>query len=259
MGYTGSASVVPGPTGPTGPTGLQGTGAGSLQFVPVTGSVNGTNNYTIALPSATLGANDVIVTLNGVVQNPITDYSIIASTLQLVGPTEAGMTYTVRPLSGTTGYTGSAGVDASSNFPVLIASTNTTTGAIGAGSFNTVVLNTVTTNTGGGAFNTTNGQWTVPETGIYDIQGKIRFSDGTASNAKFSWGIGIDTSNVDSPAFLWRTSPGALTVGTQVRHGEMNRRVMALTAGQLLRLFVYIDTQTGVTINAAELIAIRIR
>jgi hypothetical protein len=238
-----------------------------------------------------------MLTVEGVVQTPGTDYTVVGTDLLIEG--DAMGSYVVRPLAGMTGYTGSAGDGGGTNNtapappgpqgPIGYTGSQGATGPTGptgtgggtdvasfaafvgtygntaigeggyaheGGAFNTVMISSVSVNIGGGTLS--NNLWTVPQTGTYDVQGKVRFADNSTGGNKYGWGIGMDIANQDSPGFLWRTTPENPSFTATNRMGEQNRRVMPLTAGQQLRLFAYIDG-TNLNVIAAELIAIRIR
>lgn len=118
--------------------------------------------------------------------------------------------------------------------------------------FTTVGVNTVSVDTHGG-FDTATSLYTVPQTGIYDCQGKFRLNDATPSGVGF--GIGLDVANQDSPGFQWN----ATISSNYPRHGGYNSRLMYLTAGQLFRLFVYVDSAQTRGAITAELTMIRVR
>jgi len=94
-----------------------------------------------------------------------------------------------------------------------------------------------------------NYQWVVPETGTYEVNGKLRLADGDYSS--LSYGLGMDTANQDGPTFFWGQ-------GAKNRQGLFNSRIMNLTQGARLRLFAYIDSATPVGISGAEMNAVRI-
>jgi len=102
------------------------------------------------------------------------------------------------------------------------------------------------------AFNTTTFIYTVPETGIYEVNAKMRLVDNVGAN--ISYGLGIDTANVDSAGFVWANSfAGAATN----RQGLFNSRLMSLTAGDQLRAFAFVDS-TAKGVQAAELNVMRV-
>lgn len=114
--------------------------------------------------------------------------------------------------------------------------------------FTTVQFNTVSVDNKN-AWNAANNTWTVPETGTYEVNGKLRLVDGNLSG--LSYGLGIDVVNEDNAGFFWG-------VGAPNRQGLFNSRIIMLTAGQALRLYAYVDNPSGVGVNAAELNAVRI-
>ncbi len=110
-------------------------------------------------------------------------------------------------------------------------------------SFKTVALTNVITDTASG-WNATANTYTVPATGTYLIVSNVRFMDGIAAN--ISYGVGVNTSNVDNTSFTWTTTAG-------LRNGFSNMRVMQLSAGQTLDLFVYADTPNPLALGSASL------
>jgi len=122
--------------------------------------------------------------------------------------------------------------------------------------FTTVGLNSVMLDT---SASFASNMWTVPETGTYELNGKLRLSDNTP--AGISFGIGMGINNVDDAAFYWATTTASTFgfAGNSVgRHMVFNSRIMQLTQGDLLRLYAFIDDTTARTIQAAELNAVRI-
>lgn len=169
------------------------------------------------------------------------------------------------------------GADEVSAWPTLVVSRNNgNDGAFQTGRFDANAANNfVTVALGGPASIDTHSGWngstnvyTVPQTGIYDCQGKIRLDDVTPKG--ISYGVGVDTSNADSPGFAWWIT-GAVDPALQgtgvaynnpagfFRHFAYNSRLMSLTAGQQVRLFTLIDSVSNVGINKAELSLTRVR
>jgi len=114
-------------------------------------------------------------------------------------------------------------------------------------SFQTVMVNSVQIDNFN-TFDTSTGEWVVPETGTYEVNGKLRLEDG--ARGSLSYGIGLDVANVDNSGFFW-------SQGTNNRQGIFNSRIIMLTAGQRLRLYAYVDSP-GVGASTAELNATRI-
>jgi len=94
-----------------------------------------------------------------------------------------------------------------------------------------------------------NFSWVVPETGTYEVNGKIRLADGDYSG--LSYGIGMDIVNQDNAGFFWGQ-------GARHRQGLFNSRIINLASGDRLRLYAYIDNPAGVGVTNAELNAVRI-
>jgi len=94
-----------------------------------------------------------------------------------------------------------------------------------------------------------NFSWVVPETGTYEVNGKIRLADGDYSG--LSYGLGMDIINQDNAGFFWGQ-------GARSRQGLFNSRIINLAAGDRLRLYAYVDNPSGVPVTNAELNAVRI-
>lgn len=116
-------------------------------------------------------------------------------------------------------------------------------------SFTTVTLPTVSSDPGGN-FNTSTNVFTFPVTGLYLAVGRVRYAE--AVTADVSYGVGMHTSNVDGPFFLWGATVNP-NVTTARRNGLMNVRISPFTAGQQLRLFSYFDNPTAQNIDSASL------
>lgn len=106
-----------------------------------------------------------------------------------------------------------------------------------------------------GGFSAGTHAWTVPpgQGGLYHIEMKLRFTDGTPPSLGF--GLGADIVERDSTGFRW-----ANTITS--RQGELNQRDMQLAAGQQVVMFAYwegnADWRSG-PIKSAELSIVRIR
>ncbi len=107
----------------------------------------------------------------------------------------------------------------------------TSTQAVAAGAFTTLLLNNVTS--GPANFDTTTGLYTVPSSGLYLVTAKTRPPDGFTVNQPV--GIGIDTVSADSAVFKWTN------FGSGTRSVIDYTRIARFTAGQQLRLFMYGD------------------
>lgn len=141
-----------------------------------------------------------------------------------------------------------------SAWPVFIGEMGDGTGSVAqtvpGGEFRTVNVSSVVDSHG--AFNATSRLWTVPtgEVGTYEITGKVRIGD--YATPGISCGIGMHTSNTDHPAFFWDNTKNN-------RQGIQNTRLIQLTAGQQIRLFIYIDQGGDFGLSTAALTIQRIR
>lgn len=145
-----------------------------------------------------------------------------------------------------------------SRWPVCIANMNTPDGdgippvqTLPRGAFTRLNLNAVKDTHG--AFSAANHVWVCPEAGIYRVEMKLRFVDGTPWGLGF--GLGADIVERDSPAFRWAATVPA-------RQGEINQRLIELQQGQQLVMFVYWegnDQWTTGPVKAAEMTIDRIR
>lgn len=114
--------------------------------------------------------------------------------------------------------------------------------SIGA-AFTTVALPTEVTDTGGN-YDPATYFYTVPTTGIYEITGTLRVPDSVGANKQM--GVGVHTSNVDGPWFLW------YAVGGATRQTWPYIRRARFTAGEQLRMYAYSDS-AGMSIQAASM------
>lgn len=111
--------------------------------------------------------------------------------------------------------------------------------------FVTLPLSTVNFDTAG-RFNTGSYIYTVPLSGYYNVQGALRLPDGAA--AGLDVGIGVDTSNADSPTFQW-DQPGSGTT----RKTFLYTVTKYFKAGDPVRMFAYADSATSQPILSAAL------
>ena len=136
---------------------------------------------------------------------------------------------------------------AAPNLASLRVDTGTSTGSATTQTFNTyfktVMLSNVVTDSASG-WNAVASTYTAPNTGTYLIISNVRLTDSLP--AGISWGQGVHTSNADNPAFLWATTAGP-------RNGFVNSRVMQLSAGQTVSLFLYADSLTPLALASASL------
>jgi hypothetical protein len=125
----------------------------------------------------------------------------------------------------------------------LRASTSTTV-SINGSAFNTVILDTVNESVNI-TYNTTTGIATVNTAGYYLLQGTARVADNAPL---YSYGLGIDTANVDTSFFLWTNTEQGLA---NDRNGLLNVRVAYLNAGAQIRLYTYIDSGGSHNVGAS--------
>ncbi|MXV20302.1 hypothetical protein [Deinococcus xianganensis] len=104
-----------------------------------------------------------------------------------------------------------------------------------------------------GAFSNSTSIYTVPQSGVYRLEGKVRVLDGSMP-AGYSIGLGIDRYEGDGPSFFWGVSNPS-------RQGVINQRVAYFDAGDPLRLCVYADHPgvPNVGVASAEFTLDRIR
>lgn len=96
--------------------------------------------------------------------------------------------------------------------------------------FTTIVLTTRRTDTPAN-YNTSDGIYTVPVTGMYSIQARLRVKDNTG--AGLNLGMGVHFSTTDGDWFHWNIIPTGLRKSfLYVRKGRFN-------AGDPLRLYAY--------------------
>lgn len=95
-----------------------------------------------------------------------------------------------------------------------------------------------------GAFDNALSVYTVPESGVYRLEGKVRIIDGAVPGGA-SIGLGIDRAESDGPSFFWGVSNPS-------RQGVINQRVSFFDQGDALRLFVYVDHPGSPTVGVAS-------
>ena len=118
-------------------------------------------------------------------------------------------------------------------------------------SFTKVTLATVNTDADAN-WDASNNWYTVPETGLYLILGKIRPNDSTTAGTTV--GIGVHSSTADGPYFKWgKVGPA----GSGVLRATIDyQRIASFNAGDQLRMFSYSDE--GYTVNQAGLQIVKI-
>jgi hypothetical protein len=142
-----------------------------------------------------------------------------------------------------------------SDMPRLVVSRSSGTAFQTIGqTFTTVQINTVMVDNKT-AWSASNFWWVCPETGVYEVNGKLRLADGNYPG--LSYGIGMDIANGDNASFFWGQG---MTTGTAAlgRQGIFNSRIIALNAGDPLRLYAWVDSPGGIGVSGAELNAVRI-
>jgi hypothetical protein len=113
-----------------------------------------------------------------------------------------------------------------------------------AQAFTTIILPTVDDDPGAN-FTTATSTYTVPTDGIYLCNARVRYHDLVPQG--ISYGLGINTSNLDGTFFQWYlTNP-------LYRQGASYLRIANLTTGDQLRLYSYFDYSSGGTIFNAEM------
>lgn len=79
-----------------------------------------------------------------------------------------------------------------------------------------------------------NNWYVVPEDGLYLINASFRPPD-NGSGRQFEFGFGVNFKQDDGPYFLWGYRPNSL------RYTAHYTRIVKLTAGQHIRMFIYQD------------------
>lgn len=103
-----------------------------------------------------------------------------------------------------------------------------------------------------GNFSDANDWYTVPSTGLYLVEGRARVADG--STAGVNVGLNVSVADDDNANDVWNSVP---TTGAARRMVLENVRVARYTAGQQIRLAVYLDGGT-VTMSRRRLSVIRL-
>lgn len=118
-------------------------------------------------------------------------------------------------------------------------STSDTSGDVNmASGFNTIPLSIVSDP--GNGFS--NNIWTVPVSGLYLVNSKVRIEDNVTNG--LSYGQGVHTSDIDGFWFSW-------FVTAPYRNGSFNSRIASFNQGDPLRLYTYFDR--NIQVKAAEL------
>lgn len=112
--------------------------------------------------------------------------------------------------------------------------------SIPSGSFETVAMNTIV-NDPGSNWDAAQNHYVVPSTGLYQITGTLRASDGETAGKQF--GLGVHTSNADGSWFLWHAIQTTINPDRRTTYPYIRTDVFA--AGQRLRMFSYSDQGYG--------------
>lgn len=280
------ATGAKGDKGDTGATGPAGASTGG--FTPLVASGSGAANQVVTLPVANLTVNDVLVSFSGSVQRPTTDYTVSGSTLTIIDPVASGEPILIQPLGGSPGPKGEPGTSTGASYPTggstgqVLAKASTTNNDVrwidhpslwpvcivgrdgGSNSFQTLTNSTgfttvqlgnnASTDTHGG-WNTSTHEYTIPQSGIYEVNMKLRLNDNTSA---VSFGVGFGPDNTDSPFFAWSNFPTG-SVGSYNRFVLGNTIAGTLNAGQKVRLFCYVDSGASQQIIMASFILLRVR
>ncbi|WP_291428524.1 hypothetical protein [Deinococcus sp.] len=94
------------------------------------------------------------------------------------------------------------------------------------------------------AFNNATSIYTTPQKGLYRLGGKVRVVDGGMPQGS-GLGLGIDFQERDGHSFFWG-------VANANRQGVINQRVVGLSEGTILRLFIYADHPVAATVDIAS-------
>ncbi len=122
--------------------------------------------------------------------------------------------------------------------------------AVPSSAFTTVPLDTVSYDAGFRWNNTTH-VYSVPQAGTYLILAKIRMANFTPESE--SIGMGVDTTNMDTPSFQWQMTPEDTAISPSSYRQTFNyQRIMTVAANDELRLFVYAD-DTDLSIQNASM------
>lgn len=98
------------------------------------------------------------------------------------------------------------------------------------------------------SYNATTGTITLANDGLYLIQGTLRVKDKSPVGVQF--GVGVHTSNVDGPWFLWHAVQN--TTNGRDRTTYPYSRLARFNANDQLRMFVYVDDTTGLIMTSAN-------
>lgn len=122
--------------------------------------------------------------------------------------------------------------------------------------FTTVVMSTVVSDTHNG-WDSANNYYVVPQTGVYEIQVRLRLDDGFPFSV--SCGLGVDLTNADTPGFIWSQTPSEASTTGASRYTMLLNRTVRVNAGDQLRLFAYWDSATPQALSGREMVIQRIR
>lgn len=109
--------------------------------------------------------------------------------------------------------------------------------------FTTIPIANVVTDTAS-AWNPTTNAYVIPTTGNYLIVSHVRLMDSATTG--INYGQGVNSTNTDDVNFVWSTT------GTN-RNSIANTSIVHLTAGTAVRLFMYADSPTPLSVYSATL------
>lgn len=194
---------------------------------------------TLTLSAASAGSTDPEVVRDTIAA------ALVAGSGVTITPNDDGNTITISVSGGSAGY-GDTFLDAS------LGGTSGTQQSQQIGkSFTTVNLPSVTT--GAANWDAATSQYVVPSTGRYLIVAKLRIMDGQVPAGGLNIGVGAHTTNADGAHVVWSKVPAD---GGQ-RHTLDYQRQVPLTAGNRLRLFAYVDSNTAIWFATANLTILR--
>lgn len=244
-----------GPTGPTGPAGPTGQSASlstqqQADLALIEGATNQIAPDTLVKRDAGGGAEFTAVGLSGqpnpwnAVRKDYVDEQLSAISL-IPGPQgPKGDTGPQGPPGPAGSGSGATGLYAST----FVSMTLGAPASVSQNSFLTVPLVGKTSDVSS-LWDSANYQYVVPATGTYLILARFRIPDNWGG---FTLGMGVHTSNDDGAWFQWQGK------GETSRYTENYQRLDPFNAGERLRLFVYQDTASQMTINGAALQIIRV-
>lgn len=109
--------------------------------------------------------------------------------------------------------------------------------------FTTIPIANIVTDSAS-AWNPTTNSYVIPTTGNYLIVSHVRLMDSAPKG--INYGQGVNSTNTDDVNFVWSTT------GTN-RNSIANTSIVHLDAGTAVRLFMYADSSTPVSVYSATL------